>query len=68
MGRFHVLCLLPTLLLGWHTAFKGVETFDCKTMEIKLNAPSHVHTDGEYPGMYKNYKITCLPKLLRIIE
>lgn len=68
MGRFHVLCLLPTLLLGWHTAFKGVETFDCKTMEIRLNAPSHVHTDGEYPGMYKDYKITCLPKLLRIIE
>ena len=67
LSRLRLLALLPTLLLGKHVLFKGVETFDCLTLEIKLNNPAMVHVDGEYPGTFHHLKISCTPKQLRII-
>lgn len=67
LSRLQVLFLLPTLLFGKHTNFKGVESFDCNSLKIHLETPFYVHLDGECPGKYTDLKITCLPKRLRII-
>jgi YegS/Rv2252/BmrU family lipid kinase len=66
LPRLRLLTLMPALLLGRHIHFNGVETFDCKTLEIKLKTSSHVHTDGEYPGSFTNLKVSCEEKVLRI--
>lgn len=67
LSRLKALCLMPTLTIGKHTSFKGVDTFHCKQLSVQLETPSHVHVDGEYPGLYKDLKITCSKRRLRII-
>ncbi|MDF2950867.1 MAG: hypothetical protein K0S18_450 [Anaerocolumna sp.] len=68
LSRGKLLFLLPTLLFGKHIYFKGVETFHCKTLEIHTELPAKVHVDGEYPGSYKLFNISCFPKQLRIMN
>lgn len=59
--------LFPMLLLGKHICFKGVETFDCSTIEIALKDNTSVHTDGEIPAVCSHIKVNCLPKQIRMI-
>lgn len=68
LSRIQVLFLLPTLLFGKHINFKGVKTFNCETLEIKTLSPANIHVDGEYPGSFKHFKITCSPKQIRIVN
>lgn len=68
LSRLMILILLPTLLFGKHTVFKGVETFDCKTLEVLVNKPSAIHLDGEVPGTLKHMTMSCTTKQLRIIK
>lgn len=67
IGRLKALFLMPTLTLGKHTSFKGVDSFHCKQLLVNLEQPSHVHVDGEYPGLYQDIKVTCHKRQLRII-
>lgn len=67
LSKLRVLSVLPFLLFGKHTHFKGIETFDCKTLEINLHKPTIVHVDGEYPGSFQHVEVSCAPKQLRII-
>lgn len=68
LSRLKILTLLPTLLFGKHTGFKGVETFDCKTLEVVVNEPAALHVDGEVPGTVNHINISCITKQLRIIK
>ncbi|MDF2586883.1 MAG: hypothetical protein K0S41_724 [Anaerocolumna sp.] len=67
LSRAKILFLLPTLLIGKHVHFKGVDTFDCETLGIQLEQAAGVHVDGEYPGEFQELQVICLPKQLRII-
>jgi len=67
LSRRRVLALLPSLLFGKHVKYKGVETFDCHTLEINIHNPAIVHVDGEYPGSLQSLKVSCTQKQLRII-
>lgn len=67
LSKLQILCLLPTLLIGKHIHFKGVETFTSSAIHIKLEEPAHIHLDGEYPGTYNDIEVTCLSKVLRLI-
>ncbi len=68
VSRLRVLTVLPFLLFGKHVHFKGVETFNCRRLDIKLNSPFWVHIDGECPSTLKQLTVTCIPKKLRIIK
>ncbi len=68
LSRLKILFLLPTLLFGKHTGLKGIETFDCKTLDITLDNPASIHFDGEVPGMLNHVNISCTAKQLRIIK
>ncbi len=67
LSRRKILTVLPSLLIGKHVHFKGVETFDCKTLDIKLHNSAIVHVDGEYPGSFQHLNVSCTEKQLRII-
>jgi diacylglycerol kinase family enzyme len=67
LSRFKVIFLLPTLLLGKHTYFNGVESFHCFEIEIIMDKDAAVHTDGEIPRICSHIKVTCVPEQLRII-
>jgi diacylglycerol kinase family enzyme len=68
LSRLKILFMLPTLLFGKHTDLKGIETFDCKTLDITLDKPATIHFDGEVPGEIDHLSISCTPKQLRIIK
>lgn len=68
LSRIKVFFLLPTLLFGMHIYFKGVKTFNCNTLKFHTAAPAKVHVDGEYPGSYQHFNISCTSKQIRVIN
>lgn len=63
-----LLFLLPTLLFGKHARFKGVETFHCKELNVRLSRPELFHIDGECPGKVMSYKINCQYNALQLLQ
>ena len=47
MPKLKALLLLPTAYKGWHTFFRGVYTYTCRSAEITSSLSLPVHTDGE---------------------
>ncbi|NLK27835.1 MAG: diacylglycerol kinase family lipid kinase [Clostridiales bacterium] len=67
MSKLKVIVLLPTILFGKHIHFKGVETFDCSTIEIIADQKLAVHTDGETPAHSSHIKVNITQEKLRMI-
>ena len=57
---------MPLLFMGKHTRIKGVEIFDCTTLEIISKEKSVVHTDGEVAGKDTHFRFACLPERVRM--
>ncbi len=68
VSKLKVLTLLPFLLFGKHILFKGVDTINCRTLDIRLNHPAWVHIDGECPSTFKQLTVSCIPDQLSIIN
>ncbi len=68
LSKLLILFLLPTLLFGRHTRFKGVETFNCRELAVRLSRPEVIHVDGECPGEVKEYKIICQHNELQLLQ
>ncbi|MGF0033321.1 diacylglycerol/lipid kinase family protein [Bariatricus sp. SGI.154] len=67
MPKLKALSLLPTAFKGWHTRFKGVNTYTCKKIDIISEVPLPLHADGE-PILSQTHMNVCLePEKLRII-
>ncbi len=67
LSRFKTILLMPTILFGKHTKFKGIEAFNCSTIEIHLDQDAATHTDGEVPAIWSHIKVECLPRQIRMI-
>lgn len=67
-SRLRILMVMPFLLFGRHIHFKGVETFNCRTLVIESENSSWIHTDGECPGMFHSLKVSCYSNLLRMVK
>ena len=67
LPRALLMLLFPTILFGKHIHFKGVETFNCSSIEIKLERKFAVHTDGEVPAFSSHISISCIPGKIRMI-
>jgi YegS/Rv2252/BmrU family lipid kinase len=59
--------ILPTMFLGKHVNFRGVETFHCNEIEIIIDRESGVHTDGEVPAVCTHIKVSSIPGQIRMI-
>lgn len=66
LSRLKVAMVMPLLLFAKHTKVKGIEIFDCTSIEIKTEAPLCVHTDGEVPGTQSHIRVACLPERVRM--
>lgn len=54
------LVLMPSIFKGRHIKYKGVELIRCKSLEVKLNRPLVVHTDGEFAGSHSHAVFRCM--------
>lgn len=68
MPKLKAILMLPLVLLGLQSHFKGYETFDCETIEIKTAAPLIVHTDGEYAGVTNQMTLSILPEQITYLR
>jgi len=67
VSKLKVFIMLPTIIFGKHVFIKGVETFECSTIDITLEDAMHTHTDGEFTGTNRHIALNCLNNQLRII-
>jgi YegS/Rv2252/BmrU family lipid kinase len=67
LSTLKVLFLLPTIFVGKHVNFKGVESFYCSEIEIIADKEAAVHTDGEVPAVCKHIKVSSVPDQIRMI-
>ncbi len=68
VSKPRILTVLPFLLFGKHVHFKGVETFNCETLDISIADPSWIHIDGECPDTFTQVTVSCITNQLRIIK
>lgn len=68
LSKLLILFLLPNLLFGRHTRFKGVETFNCRELSVRLSRSEVIHVDGECPGEVNEYKIICQHNELQLLQ
>lgn len=57
--RWKLLLLLPTAFIARHTTLKGVDIFDCDTLELIQEDSRVTHTDGEYGGTNRHIRLFC---------
>ena len=57
MSRLRTMILLPTIMLGKHILFRGVERFECETIEIKFENQHPFHGWGTPPIL--TYQSQC---------
>lgn len=67
LPKILILLLLPTIIFGRHIHLKGVETFNCSSIEIMLEDRAAVHTDGEVPAFSSHINVRCIPRKIRMI-
>lgn len=67
MNRIKAFLLLPTIFTGTHIKHKGVEAFHCSEIEIIMDRPSAVHTDGEILSFCSHIKVSCVREQIRMI-
>lgn len=59
LSRWKVLLLFPTAFFAKHTHFKGVEIFDCSTIELIQKEARVTHADGEFGGNNRRIRVSC---------
>ncbi len=67
LSKAKALLLLPTIISGKHVNFKGVDTFDCIEIEVKIDRDTSVHTEGEVPSVCSHIKVNCVKEQIRMI-
>ena len=66
LNRWKVLFLLPTAFFAKHTLFKGVEVFDCSTIELIQKEDRASHADGEFSGNNRHVRVCCNKETLTV--
>lgn len=67
LSKPKLITILPFLLVGKHTGFRGVETFHCRELSVKLKSPQVIHLDGECPGDFSEVTVTCLHNKVQLL-
>lgn len=66
LNRWKVLFLLPTAFIAKHTLFKGVDVFDCSTIELIQKDARVSHADGEFSGNNRHIRVCCNKETLTV--
>lgn len=65
--KLKIFFLMPSIFFGRHTKLKGVELFDCTTLEVRAAEPMVLHTDGEFGGKKDHVLFSCTPKQIKML-
>lgn len=66
--RLKIFFLMPSIFFGKHVHIKGIQIFDCTTLEIHTKEKMIVHTDGEFGGFHSHVRLSCTPEQIRMIS
>ncbi len=67
MGRFKYLSIIPKVFKGTHASIKGVNFYRAKEVVIQSSEPVLAQVSGEVIEGQKEFSITLLPKILKLI-
>lgn len=57
--KIKAILIIPALLFGKHTLFKGVDIVNCNTVDIRTKEPMPIHSDGESRGRHTHVIFSC---------
>ena len=66
VSKLKLFLVLPSVLISKHTGIKGVEIFDCDSVEITSDDARSLHTDGETVGIKDHVRLSCTPEQIRM--
>ena len=66
VSRLKLFLVLPSVLISKHTGIKGVEIFDCSSIEINSPDARSIHADGEPSGVKNHIRLSCTPEQIRM--
>ncbi len=66
VSKLKLFLVLPSVLISKHTGIKGVEIFDCDSVEITSDDARCLHTDGETVGIKDHVRLSCTPEQIRM--
>ena len=66
VSKLKLFLVLPSVLISKHTGIKGVEIFDCDSVEITSDDARCLHTDGETVGIKNQVRLSCTPEQIRM--
>ena len=58
--------ILPTAFKGNHLKFEHIDAYRAKTVDIQIDEPIWLHTDGEVPCRTDKVQLTCLEKKMNL--
>lgn len=67
ISKLKFLTALPLAYMGKHTLFKGIDTYRCKTVEVRTLSPKSVHTDGETVERQTKISASCGKEQIYVI-
>ena len=66
VSKLKLFLVLPSVLISKHTGIKGVEIFDCDSVEITSDDARCLHTDGETVGIKPHVRLSCTSEQIRM--
>ena len=66
VSKLKLFLVLPSVLISKHTGIRGVEIFDCDSVEITSDDARSLHTDGEPVGIKDHVRLSCTPDQIRM--
>ena len=66
--RWKILLMFPTIFAGKHVLVKGIDTFNCKSVELQASRQMGVHTDGEVGIQRSRVKMSIYPDKIRMMQ
>ena len=66
VSKLKLFLVLPSVLISKHTGIKGVEIFDCDSVEITSDDVRSLHADGELVGIKNHVRLSCTPEQIRM--
>ncbi len=65
--KLRIFSLFPTIFSGNHIKLEGIKTMQSNKINIKLDRPVAVHTDGEIHGKHDFISLECTPFQVKMI-
>ncbi len=67
-SRLHFIRILLSAKAGNHLKYKGVRSYDCRSVRIHVERPTVIHADGETFPPQTDVEMHCIERKIRVIR